>query len=244
MLIVGLTGGIGSGKSTVSRTLHESHKLTIVDADLISKEVVNPGRKAYIRILDAFADEIPDLVDPSNGSLNRAALGSAVFGNKEKLKRLNSIVHPAVRKEIIWQILQAYMSFQSIVVLDVPLLFEAGLNKICGTTITVTCDKELQVKRIAARNSELSEDDIRKRIDSQMSNEERNYRSDVVIDNSSGLDELKKSVASVVKEIRPNVIFTLLDLFPPFGLLSAIYTFTLRTVSDRFKGTKPLLKND
>ncbi|CUM46692.1 uncharacterized protein AC631_04353 [Debaryomyces fabryi] len=244
MLIVGLTGGIGAGKSTVSRTLRETHNLTIVDADLIARDVVNPGRKAYNRILEAFADDIPDLVNPKDGSLNRAVLGNAVFGNKEKLKRLNSIVHPAVRKEILWQILQAYLRFQSLVILDVPLLFEAGLNKICGTTVTVTCDKELQVKRIAARNSELSEEDIRKRIESQMTNEERNYRSDLVIDNSSSLDDLQKCVASVVKEIRPNLILTLLDLFPPFGLLSALYTFTLRTIRDKYKGTKPLIKND
>lgn len=244
MLIVGLTGGIGSGKSTVSRTLHETHKLTIVDADLIAREVVNPGRKAYNRILEAFAEDIPDLVNSEDGSLNRTALGSAVFGNKEKLNKLNSIVHPAVRKEILWQILQAYLSFQSLVILDVPLLFEAGLNKICGTTVAVTCNKELQVKRIAARNSELSEEDIRKRIESQMSNEERNYRSDLVIDNNSTLEDLKKCVASVVKEVRPNFMLTLLNLIPPFGLLSALYTFTLRTIRDKYKGTKPLVKND
>lgn len=244
MLIVGLTGGIGTGKSTVSRTLNETHNLTIVDADLIAREVVIPGRRAYNKILEAFGDEVPNLVNPEDSTLNRAALGSAVFGDKERLQKLNSIVHPAVRREIMWQIFRAYVNLQSVVILDVPLLFEAGLNKICGTTITVTCGKDLQIKRIAARNPELGEENIRRRIDSQMSNEERNYRSDIVIDNSGGLEDLKQSVASVVSEIKPNTCLTLLDLFPPFGILSALFTFTVRIVRDKYKGNKPNSKND
>lgn len=244
MLIVGLTGGIGTGKSTVSRAFKEKYKLPIVDADLIAKEVVNPGKSAYSRIVEAFGNEIPNLVNPEDKSLNRAALGNVVFGNKENLRKLNSIVHPAVRREIFWQIIQAYIKCNKLVILDVPLLFEAGLNKICGTTITVSCAKELQVKRILSRNPELNEADVNKRIVSQMSNDERNYRSDLVIDNNRGIEELNKSIDSIVKEISPSIIYTLLDLFPPFGFLSALFTFIIRTITDRYKGTIPPIKKD
>ncbi|ODV80542.1 CoaE-domain-containing protein [Suhomyces tanzawaensis NRRL Y-17324] len=243
MLIVGLTGGIATGKSTVSKTLHERHNYTIVDADLIAKEVVYPGKRAYEEVVKAFKDEVEDLVNPNDFSLNRGALGAAVFGNRERLNKLNSIVHPAVKKEIVWQIFHAYVTAQSLVILDVPLLFESGLDKICGLTVTVTCADDIQKQRLQLRNPELSAEDVQKRIDSQMSNAVRNHRADLVIDNSKDLKRLKQSIDEVAKEIHPGIIFTALDLFPPFGLISALFTFAIRSVRDRLKGNEPK-KND
>lgn len=121
------------------------------------------------------------------------------------------------------------------VVLDVPLLFEAGLYQICGKTVTVSCSEEVQIRRLLSRNPELTEQDAANRIASQMSNQERNYRADVVIDNSGELDELKKAVASVVREIRPLTVMSVLDLIPPIGLLSAIYTYMVRFAGDYYK---------
>lgn len=238
MLIVGLTGGIACGKSTVSKELKDRYGLTIVDADLIAREVVYPNKPAFNKIVAAFGDEVPNLIN-EDGNLNRAALGQAVFGNKEKLAILNSIVHPAVKWEIFKQIIRAYFSLNKLVILDVPLLYESGLSLLCGLTVTVSCERNVQIERLLARNNELSESDANKRIESQMSNKERNYRSDIVLDNSGSLDSLKESIKCLVPEIKPNLIWYLLDLFPPFAVTSALFTFTIRRIADRFKGTKP-----
>lgn len=243
MLVVGLTGGIAAGKSTVSTTLREKYKLTVVDADVIAKEVVDPGRKAYKQIVETFGPEIEGLVNPDDYSLNRALLGKAVFGNKEKLAQLNRIVHPAVKKEIIWQVLKAYVTFKSIVVLDVPLLYESGLYRVCGLVVTVSCERQVALERLVDRNPELSREDAEKRISSQMSNEERNYRADLVIDNNGVQLVLNTAIDSIVKEIRPLPFITFLDLFPLFGLLSALYTVALRSIRDKYKGTKPPKKS-
>lgn len=238
MLIVGLTGGIATGKSTVSNTLKEKYNLTIVDADVIARQVVDPGTRAYGKILETFGKEVPELIN-SDLSLNRAALGKAVFGNKENLKKLNSIVHPAVRREIFWQLFKAYIAFKPLVILDVPLLFESGLYKMCGLVVTVSCDRDTQIERLRTRNPELTEEDAHNRVDSQMSSEERNYRADLVIDNGKSLKDLRASIASIVREIKPWTLFTILDYFPPFGILSGLYTFTLRLVRDIYKGAPP-----
>lgn len=237
MLIVGLTGGIATGKSTVSVTLREKYNLTVVDADVIARQVVDPGTRAYGKILEAFSQDVPDLIN-ADLSLNRAALGRAVFGHKDRLRKLNSIVHPAVRREIFWQVFKAYISFKELVILDVPLLFESGLHRFCGVVVTVSCERPLQVERLMIRNPELTEEDANNRIDSQMSNEERNYRADIVIDNGKSLNELKSAVGSVVAEIRPWKLFTVLDYLPPLGILSAVYTFAVRQMRDFYKGTK------
>lgn len=242
MLIVGLTGGIATGKSTASKILLEKHRLCIVDADLIAKEVVNPGTRAYHQIVRTFSD-VPDLVT-ADGSLNRPILGQAVFGNKPRLAQLNAIVHPAVKREILWQVLRAYVTWHDVVVLDVPLLFELGLNVVCGTIITTSCDEKTQITRLLARNPELLADDAAKRVASQMSNEKRNYRADYVLDNSGDLASFQKNVDDVVARVRPGRVFTLINLFPPLAVLSALYTLTVRTLRDVFRGREPPLKRD
>jgi dephospho-CoA kinase len=234
MLIVGLTGGIATGKSTVSQYLEKTHGLTIVDADLIARQVVLPGTKGYNAIDKEFA-EVTDLVNPEDSSLNRPALGKAVFGKPDWLKKLNSIVHPLVRREIVWQIFKAYIKMNQVVILDVPLLFEAGLDKICGLTVTVSSTSSVQIERLLARNPELSPEDAQNRINSQMSNDQRNFRADLVIDNSKDLPSLHQSIDSIVKEIKPCKLWYILDLFPPFAVLSALFTFTLRALRDKFR---------
>jgi dephospho-CoA kinase len=237
MLIVGLTGGIATGKSTVSRYLEKTHGLTIVDADLIARQVVLPGTKGYNAIVKEFS-EVSDLVNSEDLSLNRPALGKAVFGKPDRLKKLNSIVHPLVRREIFWQIFKAYMKMNQVVILDVPLLFEAGLDKICGLTVTVSSTSSIQIERLLARNPELSSEDAHNRIKSQMSNDQRNFRADLIIDNSKDLSSLHQSIDSIVREIMPYKLWYILDLFPPFAILSAVVTFTLRALRDKFKTPK------
>ncbi|CAK9441611.1 uncharacterized protein LODBEIA_P54790 [Lodderomyces beijingensis] len=238
MLIVGLTGGIACGKSTVSQELQRKYKLTVVDADLIAREVVEPGRPAYNKIVKAFKD-VPDLVNATDKSLNRATLGQVVFHDRRRLRTLNSIVHPAVKWEIAKQILRAYISLRSLVILDVPLLFESQLYLVCGLIVTVSTTPELQVERLLKRNPELTAKDAENRIGLQMPNAERNYRSDIVIDNSGTLQQLHQQIESVVYEVKPSKLWTLIDLFPPVGVLSALFTFIIRRMTEKFKGTKP-----
>lgn len=235
MLVVGLTGGIACGKSTVSNIFKEKHHLTVIDADLIARQVVLPDKPAYNNIIKTFGSEIPQLVKDDK-TLNREALGRHVFGNKERLTKLNGIIHPAVRYEIGRQILMAYLTMKKLVILDVPLLFEAKLHVICGKTITVSCDRQLQIERLLARNKELSPQDAENRINSQMSNEEKCYRADLIIDNNKGLKELEQNISLAIREITPGVLFTVLDWFPPFGILSAFLTVITCYFRDRFKG--------
>ncbi|KAG7193380.1 uncharacterized protein KQ657_000798 [Scheffersomyces spartinae] len=238
MLIVGLTGGISTGKSTVSARLRDNFGVPVVDADQIAREVVQPGKRAYNQIVEAFGSEIDDLVNESDQSLNRTSLGSYVFGNRERLAILNGIVHPAVKRAIAWGIFHAYLGFNRMVVLDVPLLFESGLDKMCGIVVTVACDEDTQLARLLKRNQELSAEDAQKRIASQMPMKERNYKSDIVIDNLLSLDDLYASIDAVVSHITPGFWITLLDLVTPIGGLSALFTFILRRINDRFKSAK------
>lgn len=230
MLVIGLTGGIASGKSTVSKDFRNLG-LPVVDADVIAREVVEPGKKAYKQVVEAFQNDVPDLLHEDK-TLNRPALGRAVFGKKDKLAILNKIVHGAVKKEIARQLLTLYAKGHGLVVLDVPLLYESGLHYICGATVTVSCLKDLQLKRLLERNPELSEDDCRKRIDSQLSSEERNIRADIVIENIGTLEELHSRVTLVTKECIPSKFWVVADLFPPFGAANAVLTIAYRAFQD------------
>ncbi|CAK7895958.1 dephospho-CoA kinase Cab5p [[Candida] anglica] len=238
MLIVGLTGGIASGKSTVSRTLQDKHHLIVVDADQIAKDVVQPGKPAYNQVVNTFKDQVPDIVDEETKALNRAALGRAVFGNKDNLKKLNSIVHPAVKKEIGWQIIKAFFQFQKLVILDVPLLFEAGLNVVCGKIITVSCDPSIQLERLLLRNPELSQQDAEKRISSQTSNAERNLRSDIVLNNDGSLQDLQDAIEVGLTEIMPSIFWTIVNFIPGVCVLTSAYTFATRATIDTYKRSK------
>ncbi|SAM06886.1 hypothetical protein [Absidia glauca] len=132
MKLVGLTGGIASGKSTVSRLLQEQ-QVPIIDADKIAREVVEPGRRANRQIREHFGDEVflPD------GHLDRPKLGDIIFTDPSKRKILNACVHPAVRLEMLKQVLYHWLSGAKVVVLDVPLLFESKLDRFVGTTVVV-----------------------------------------------------------------------------------------------------------
>ncbi|KAF5101833.1 hypothetical protein D0Z00_000695 [Geotrichum galactomycetum] len=205
MIILGLTGGIATGKSTVSTRLRTQHNLTIVDADIIARMVVEPGTTAYKKIVAHFGPTTPDLLH-DDGSLNRPALGRAVFGNEPERLFLNSVVHPAVRKEMLKQAIMAYIRGSDIVVLDIPLLFESKLDRFCTTTVVVSCNEEQELARLLARDSHLTEEDARKRIASQMALEEKRTRAGHVIDNSGTLDELYAQIDDLVAKVRPSPV--------------------------------------
>ncbi|VEU19639.1 DEKNAAC100387 [Brettanomyces naardenensis] len=226
MLVIGLTGGIASGKSTVSKRLHDEYGLTVIDADQIAREIVEPGKPAYNHIVEYFSTRIPDLINRENGSLNRTALGRYVFVHKEELQVLNSLTHPEVRKEIIRRVLSSWIHFEKLCVLDVPLLFESRMDELCGSTLCIVCDREIQLQRLLKRNPEWTRQDCENRIDNQMSNDERKERADVVLDNDTTLDVLYDRLDKSIRRMQPSTAWTYLEvLCPPITFLSAAFCF-------------------
>ncbi|KAL9118700.1 MAG: hypothetical protein Q9187_004752, partial [Circinaria calcarea] len=185
MLLIGLTGSIATGKSTVSHLLSRPpYSLPIIDADLLARKVVEPGTPGYAAILDHFQSTTPDLLLPApsadldkalNGKgwpLNRPALGRRVFGDSPDRKRdrqvLNGIVHPAVRREMYKALLSYYVRGHWAVVLDIPLLFESGLDVLCGVVVVVAVsDPDIQMKRLRERDPHLSAQEAEDRVRSQ-----------------------------------------------------------------------------
>lgn len=186
MILVGLTGGIGSGKSTVSALLAEKGAI-IVDADAITRELQAPGQPLLSEIASRFGQEVV----AADGSLDRQALASRVFGDADALADLNKIVHPAVGKEMNRRI-DEQRDTDSIVVLDIPLLVENPRQGLSGV-IVVDVDIDTAVHRLVNFRS-MSESDARSRIERQATREQRKAIADWVLDNSGSPQDLQKQV--------------------------------------------------
>ena len=185
MILVGLTGGIGSGKSTVSALL-EAKGALIVDADAITRELQQPGTPVFDAMVERFG---PGIVAP-DGTLNRQAVADVVFNDKEALRHLGAIVHPEVGKEIARRIAEAGQD--QVVILDVPLLVESGRDDMIGI-IVVDTPVDVAVERLVAQRG-MSEADARARMANQASREDRLAKAAVVVENSGSLDDLRRQV--------------------------------------------------
>lgn len=190
---IGLTGGIAAGKSEVSRMLRRLGAY-ILDADEISREVVEVGQSSLVQIAEAF-----DGVIAEDGSLDRQALGEQVFTDPEKLELLNSILHPAIRRTMAeraaeWESLYP----NDIIVLDVPLLIECGWQDMADEVWLVTASEGTRIKRIMLRDG-LSAVQAQARLDSQMKDEEKAKFAQVIIDNSGTLEELEEKVTALYR---------------------------------------------
>jgi dephospho-CoA kinase len=192
--IIGITGGIASEKSSVSLYLQELG-FTIIDADLASRAVVEPGEEAYHQIVKAFGEDIL-LTD---GNIDRVKLGSIIFHDQEKRLLLNSIVHPAVRSWMLLKTEAALSSGEETVFMDIPLLFESKLTFMVDKTLLVYVDEEVQLQRLMNRNG-LSETDALARINSQMPLADKKALADAVIDNNGDINETKRQVKSILSE--------------------------------------------
>ncbi|WAX80589.1 dephospho-CoA kinase [Streptomyces sp. KMM 9044] len=193
MLKVGLTGGIGAGKSEVSRLLVESGAV-LIDADRIAREVVALGTPGLTAIVAAFGEEILT----EDGSLDRPGLGAIVFADAEKLALLNSIVHPLVGARS--RELEEAASGDAVVVHDVPLLTENGLASLYDLVIVVDASAGTQLERLVGRRG-MSEENARARMAAQATREQRREIADIVIDNDVPLDELERRVEDVWAEL-------------------------------------------
>lgn len=195
MKIIGLTGGIATGKSTVSKMFSEAN-IPLIDTDVIAREVLNKGTKGYNEVLEYFTEDV--LL--TNKEINRKKLARIIFTNPKKRKKLNNIVHPKVKEEVLDQIEMHRKKNAQIVVVDVPLLYESGFDELVDDVIVVYTSKELQVERLMDRE-QITDEYALMKIDAQMSLEEKVKRARYVIDNSSSILDTKKQFNKILAEI-------------------------------------------
>jgi dephospho-CoA kinase len=189
MYVIGLTGGIGSGKSTVAQML-EQKGAALLSADVVGHEVYQPGRPAWQEIVDAFGRQVV----AGDGNIDRKKLGAIVFSDPEQLRRLNAITHPRM-KELMREKLEAERaSGARVAVLEAALLFDAGWDDLADEVWVTVAPPEVAAGRTAER-SDISVDEAMSRIKAQMSNEERTGRSQVVIDTDCPLEQTRRQVS-------------------------------------------------
>jgi dephospho-CoA kinase len=191
---VGLTGGVASGKSTVVGFLRDLGAV-VIDADQLAREVVEPGTPGLTAVIEEFGDDVV----ADDGTLDRAALGSVVFADEERRRRLEGILHPLIRarsKEI-----EAEAPADALVVHDIPLLAESGQADRFDAVIVVDVPVETQVERMTGQRG-WTEEDARARVAAQASREERRAIATYVIDNTGTRDDLRERVAEVVEMLR------------------------------------------
>lgn len=198
--VIGITGGIASGKSSVSQFIRDELGFTIIDADIASREVVEPGEDAYKQIVDSFGPEILN----ADHTIDRAKLGEIIFHDKEKRLLLNSIVHPAVRRNMIAGKEAAFERGDETVFMDIPLLFESKLTAMVDKTLLIYVDEPVQLQRLMRRN-DYSEAEALARIRSQMPLADKKPLADAVIDNNGSLDETKRQVGKLLQSWNVNI---------------------------------------
>jgi dephospho-CoA kinase len=195
-VVIGLTGGIASGKSTVSN-MFRNQGIRIIDADKISRDVVEIGEPAYQQIVKTFGQDI--LLDDQ--TINREKLGAIIFSNDKNRQQLNEIVHPAVRKEMLKQKQEEKEKNAKQVVLDIPLLFESKLTHMVDVTVLVYVDEQTQLKRLMNRNG-YSKEEAMMRIQSQLPLKEKVKLADVIINNNGSIEDTEAQVIEFLNGLK------------------------------------------
>ncbi|BEI86611.1 hypothetical protein CcaverHIS002_0608980 [Cutaneotrichosporon cavernicola] len=249
MLVVGLTGGIGTGKSTVSGLLSSRHHLSIVDADILARDAIAPGSAGFRKVVAHFG---ADRILNADGSLNRSALGDIIFRDPNERQYLNGIIHPAVRRMMFMAVLKAWLRGEWCIVLDVPLLIEANLWKWVGEVMVVFISEKLQLRRILDRpplpgNAPLTESQAQDRMRAQMPVADKLVYATTVVDNSGSLSDLEAQVDRAVAKWRAQQggssgwWWKLCWLVPPVGIMAGWICllrtyFRAKTVRKRTRG--------
>jgi len=193
-MIIGLTGGIASGKSTVSEMI-KNLGITVIDADIEARLAVEKGEDAYQKIIEHFGQSI--LLN--DGNINRAKLGEIIFNNEQERTVLNGIVHPAVRRRMAEKQEAAINKGESLIVKDIPLLFESKLTNTVDRILLVYVDEEVQLQRLMNRNQYTREEALA-RIQSQMPLKEKRELADAVIDNNGSVEQTERQLFNILKE--------------------------------------------
>jgi len=197
MIVVGLTGGVATGKSTVAKMFKQCGAV-VIDADELAREVVKPDKPAWRQVVKIFGKTV---LNPDR-TLNRRELGTVVFGNRTKLRQLEHIIHPRVAREQARLTKQAAQKNpHAVVIYDVPLLFEVGIDKRVDKIIVVAADLETQIARLKKRNG-LSRTEALRRIRSQMPLAKKRRRADYVLDGTTPRKTLVKQVSHLSKKLQ------------------------------------------
>jgi dephospho-CoA kinase len=193
-MIIGLTGSIASGKSTISAMLKEKG-YPIIDADLVARLVVEPGTSNLREIEHTFGHAVMH----EDGTLNRDALGKLIFDDPAKRKQLNDLMHPAIRSEMLRQRDELFESGQKTLIMDIPLLFESRLQHFVDKILVVSVTEEMQLQRLMSRNS-LSKEEASARIQSQLPISEKEKGADAVIYNNGTIEQSKEQLERILVE--------------------------------------------
>ncbi len=196
MKVLGLTGGIGSGKSMVA-SMFAQLGADVIDADQLARDVVEPGQPALVEIATAFGRDVL-LAD---GRLDRGKLGRIIFADPVARGKLNAITHPRIRERIDAEI-AARGSRRGVLVVDIPLLYESDRTRTVETVIVVWVDSKTQLRRLNERDG-LTEEEARQRIAAQMPLDEKRARADVVIDNSGSRENTRRQVEAIYRRYAP-----------------------------------------
>ncbi|KAF5811112.1 putative dephospho-CoA kinase [Helianthus annuus] len=202
MRIIGLTGGIATGKSTVSN-LFKANGFPVVDADVIARDVLKKGSGGWRKVVAAFGEDI--LL--ANGEVDRPKLGQIVFGDPSKRQLLNRLLAPYISNGIFWEVFKLWIKGYKIIVLDVPLLYEAKMDRWTNPNIVVWIDPETQLKRLMARDR-TSAQDAQNRINAQMPLDLKRSKADIVIDNNGLLEDLDENFKKVLDQVTKPLTWT------------------------------------
>ena len=241
--MIGLTGGIATGKSTVSALLAKEHNFPIIDADILAREAVQPNTRALAKIVSHFG---PSVLLP-DGSLDRTKLGSIIFADDQARRALNAIVHPAVSRAIFWRVVSCWVRGESVCVVEVPLLIEGGLWRLMALVVVVhwsaslppsstrltssNSSPETQLNRLTSRDAS-TPSAASARIASQLPVAQKLPYADYPIPNDAGPDDLRAHVDAFVVHVQSllgaGVWWRLCWLIPPLGVLAALAVITSR----------------
>ena len=200
MKIVGLTGGISSGKSTVSSYLKQL-KIPVIDADEVARKVVEPNTQGAKEIRKAFGSDVFE----EDGSLNRQKLGALIFSNAENRQKLDELLQPLIKIMILDEIEAYRQKGENMIVLDLPLLFEKQYEELCEEIIVVYIPRKLQLERLMKRNQYTKQEAL-SRIDSQLSIEEKRKRATVLLDNQGTIQQLYQQVEQWLVETKNDIL--------------------------------------
>ena len=194
--IIGLTGGIATGKSTVSKMFKENN-IPVIDSDHIAKSLLNKGSDAYQEIIAEFSDEILT----TNGEINRKKLAEKLFSDIEIREKINGIIHPRVKEIVRREITRLESYGETMIVIDVPLLFETDFHQECDVSVLVYARQKDQVERLVERD-QISEEYAMKKIKAQLPMSKKKALADIVIDNSKSILETRKAFDKVLERMK------------------------------------------
>ena len=200
MKIVGLTGGISSGKSTVSSYLKQL-KIPVIDADEVARKVVEPNSQGAREIRKTFGSDVFE----EDGSLNRQKLGALIFSSAENRQKLDDLLQPLIKIMILDEIEEHRQKGENMIILDLPLLFEKHYEELCEEIIVVYIPRELQLERLMRRNQYTKQEAL-SRIDSQLSIEEKRKRATVLLDNQGTIQQLYHQVEQWLVETKNDIL--------------------------------------